>query len=47
MKLLNLIDKKRILLPFPLPIAEMTARFFEIMPKPLLTRGSIKTFKIR
>ena len=44
-KLLNLIGKKRILLPFPLPIAKFTARIFEIMPKPLLTRDQLKLLK--
>ncbi len=44
-KLLNLIGKKRILLPFPLPIAEISARFFEILPKPLLTRDQLKLLK--
>ena len=44
-KLLNLIGKKKILLPFPLPIAEISARFFEIMPKPLLTRDQLKLLK--
>ena len=29
----------------PLPIAEMTARIFEIMPKPLLTRDQLKLLK--
>jgi len=41
-RLLNLIDKKRILLPFPLPLAEFSARFFELMPKPLLTRDQLR-----
>ena len=44
-KLLNLIGKKRILLPFPLPIAEFSARLFEIFPKPLLTRDQLKLLK--
>ena len=44
-KLLNLIGKKRILLPFPLSIAKFTARIFEIMPKPLLTRDQLKLLK--
>ena len=44
-KLLNLIDKKRILLPFPLKLAELSARFFEIMPKPLLTRDQLRLLK--
>ena len=41
-RLLNLIDKKRILLPFPLPLAKLSARFFELMPKPLLTRDQLR-----
>ena len=44
-KLLNLIGKKRLLLPMPLPIAQMSARFFEIMSKPLLTRDQLKLLK--
>tara|TARA_Y100000768_G_scaffold388298_1_gene383396 strand:- start:509 stop:1495 length:987 start_codon:yes stop_codon:yes gene_type:complete len=44
-KLLNLIGKKRILLPFPLPLAKFSARIFEIMPKPLLTIDQLKLLK--
>jgi len=44
-KLLSLIGKKRILLPFPLPLAELSARFFEIMPKPILTRDQLRLLK--
>ncbi len=44
-KLLDLIGKKRLLIPTPLPIAQMSARFFEIMPKPLLTRDQLKLLK--
>jgi NADH dehydrogenase len=44
-KLLNLIGKKRLLIPTPLPIAQISARFFEIMPKPLLTRDQLKLLK--
>ena len=44
-KLLNLIGKKRLLIPMPLPIAQISARFFEIMPKPLLTRDQLKLLK--
>ena len=44
-KLLNLIGKKRILIPMPLTIATMSARIFEIMPKPLLTRDQLKLLK--
>ena len=39
------IGKKRILLPFPLPIAELTARFFEMLPTPLLTRDQLRLLK--
>ena len=44
-KLLNLIGKKRLLIPIPLPMAQMSARLFEIMPKPLLTRDQLKLLK--
>ena len=44
-RLLSLIDKKRILLPFPLPLAQLSARFFEILPKPLLTRDQLRLLK--
>ena len=44
-KLQILIGKKRILLPFPLPIANLTARFFEILPTPLLTRDQLRLLK--
>ena len=41
-KLLILIDKKRILLPLPLPVAELQARVFELMPKPIITRDQLR-----
>jgi len=41
-KLLNHIDKKRILFPMPLTLAKISARLFEIMPKPLLTTDQLK-----
>ena len=44
-KLLYLIGKKRLLLPLPLPVAQASASFFEIMPKPLLTRDQLKLLK--
>jgi len=44
-RLLKLIGKKRILLPFPLPLAELSARFFELLPKPLLTRDQLRLLK--
>ena len=44
-KLLNLIGKKRLLVPMPLPLAHLSARFFEIMPKPILTRDQLKLLR--
>ena len=44
-KLLKLIGKKRLLIPMPLSLAQTTARFFEIMPKPILTRDQLKLLK--
>ena len=44
-RLLNLINKKRILIPLPLPLAEFSARLLEIMPKPLITRDQLKLLK--
>ena len=43
--LLNLIDKKRILIPFPLPLAMISARIFQFLPKPLLTVDQLKLLK--
>ena len=44
-KLLNQIGKKRVLLPFPLFVAQFTAHFFELMPNPLLTRDQLRLLK--
>ncbi len=44
-KLQMQISKKRILLPFPLPIAKLTATLFEILPNPLLTRDQLRLLK--
>ncbi len=44
-KLLKLIGKKRILLPIPLSLANISARIFEIMPQPLLTRDQLRLLK--
>ena len=44
-KLLKSINKKRLLIPFPLKIAQFSARFFEIMPNPLLTRDQLRLLK--
>ena len=44
-KLLILIDKKRLLLPFPLPVATFTAKVFQLLPNPLLTHDQLKLLK--
>ena len=44
-KLLMLMGKKTFLLPLPLPIAEFTAKFFEVLPNPLLTRDQLRLLK--
>ena len=44
-KLLKLIGKKRILLPIPLSLANISARIFEIMPQPLLTQDQLRLLK--
>tara|TARA_Y100000816_G_scaffold281586_1_gene256272 strand:- start:1685 stop:2647 length:963 start_codon:yes stop_codon:yes gene_type:complete len=44
-RLLNLTGKKRILFPFPLILAEITTKFFEMMPKPILTKDQLKLLK--
>ena len=44
-KLLLLINKKRVLLPLPLKLAELQARIFEFMPNPLLTRDQLRLLK--
>jgi len=36
-RLLELISKKRLLIPFPFFLAKMSARLFQLFPKPLLT----------
>ena len=41
-KLLKLINKKRFLLPFPLPLANLSAKFFQLFPKPLLTQDQLR-----
>ena len=45
LKLLNSINKKRLLIPLPLSIAKMTAKIFEILPKPLITVDQINLLK--
>ena len=44
-RLLDLMEKKRILLPFPLTAANLMAKFFQLMPKPLLTQDQLRLLK--
>ena len=44
-KLLYLIDKRRILLPMPLFFGKLTAKFFQLFPKPLLTEDQLRLLK--
>ena len=44
-RLLELIDKKRILISFPLPIANLSAKFFQLFPNPLLTEDQLRLLK--
>ena len=41
----DIIDKKRILIHFPLPLANISARFFELFPSPLLTQDQLRLLK--
>ena len=44
-KLIISINKKRILIPFPLFFAKASAKFFELFPSPLLTEDQLKLLK--
>ena len=44
-KLLKSIGKKRLTIPFPLKLAEISASLFEKMPNPLLTRDQLRLLK--
>ena len=41
-KLLNLIGKKRFLIPVPLFFGKLSAQIFQLFPKPLLTKDQLK-----
>ncbi len=43
--LLGLINKKRFLLPFPTSLAKLSAKFLQLMPKPLLTEDQLRLLK--
>ena len=44
-RLLKVMNKNRILIPMPLFLAKLTARFFQIFPKPLLTIDQLRLLK--
>ena len=44
-KLLKAIDKKRLLIPVPLPIAKISAFLLGLLPRPLLTSDQLKLLK--
>ena len=44
-KLLLLTEKKRILIPMPLFLANLSAKFFQLLPKPLLTEDQLRLLK--
>ena len=44
-KLLFLINKKRLLVSFPLPLAKFSAKFFQLFPNPLLTEDQLALLK--
>ena len=44
-KLLKLIEKKKLLIPFPLPLANFSAKIFQLFPKPLLTEDQLRLLK--
>ena len=43
--LLQLIGKKRVLLPMPLILANLSAKFFQLLPSPLLTEDQLRLLK--
>ena len=43
--LLKLINKKRFLIPLPLILAKFSAKFFQLLPKPLLTEDQLRLLK--
>ena len=44
-KLLFLIDKKRLLVPMPLFLANLSAKFLQLLPKPLITQDQLRLLK--
>ena len=44
-RLSKLIDKRTIFISLPLPIASLTAKFFQILPNPILTEDQLRLLK--
>ncbi len=44
-RLLKLINKKRLLVPMPLLFAKLSAKVFQLLPKPLLTEDQLKLLR--
>ena len=44
-KLLKLIGKKRLLVPLPMLLGKLSAQFFQLFPKPLLTQDQLRLLK--
>ena len=44
-RLLNLINKKRLLIPMPLPLALFSAKILQLLPSPLLTEDQLRLLK--
>ncbi len=44
-RLLMLMDKKRLLIPMPLPLASITAKIFQLLPNPILTEDQLRLLK--
>ena len=44
-RLLTLINKKRLLLPMPLQLATLTAKIFQLLPNPILTEDQLRLLK--
>ena len=44
-RLLKLINKKRLLVPFPLPLAKFSAKILQLLPKPPLTEDQLRLLK--
>ena len=43
--LLKSINKKRLLIPMPYPLAKLSAKILQILPKPLLTEDQLELLK--